>query len=815
MWYRYGVLSDIRLALRVLRREPAHAWLAVVTIGLGVGATAALAAITYAILLKPLPWPDADRLVRVVETRDGRTPRVRWTLTNGSYLAWKDAPGTIESIGQWMIRPTTLDDGSEPLRLDLASVTPSVLPMLRAQPLLGRTFVEEDAPSGSAAAAKDLVILSHGLWLERFAADPRVVGRTVRLGDKPVEVIGVMPRAFVFPDRRVRAWAPLAIGAVQNQDGTLRLSIFPAMARLRPGATMAQAEAEGTARARSAPDPGMAAVALLGSKAPPDIRVVRANDALTADIRPALLTIVAAVGLLLLAGMANVANIQLARLLSRRREVGIRAALGASAARVLRQVVVESVTLNLAGGMAGVLVAVAIVAAAPALLPADFPRVSDVVLDPIVAVIAVGLSLFCGVMVGLVTAVQLRTPALTALLSSGGAVVESGGRRTMPARLRAAMMIVQVAISCVLLVGASLLLRSFAAMTTADRGYDASQLLTAQVMMPATSFSPQRRLATVGTLLERFATLPGVSTAAFASGLPLMAGSGGNLGFTLRSPDGHDHEVQAALRFVSPGYLDAMRIDLLEGRAFTAADGPDAQPVAMVNRAFARRYLDDRALGFTLPQNRGTIVGVVDDVKQRGVSEPPDVEILLPYLQGRHASDATFVLRTAGDPIALAPALRSIVHETERSLAIDTIVTMEDRVSASLARPRLAALLVGGFAGLSLLTAAAGLFGVLSYSVAQRTREIGLRTALGARPADIVRLVVGQAIGVTGVGLLAGLVAAAWASSLAASSLYGVSGTDAMTFAVVPLVLLIAAAVSALLPARRAARIDPLAALKQ
>jgi predicted permease len=814
-----GLAQEVRHAFRLLRRQPAYSLIAILTMALGIGATTSLVSVAYGVLLKPLPWAKADRLVRLYETRHGSTSRFGEMMTNAAYMAWQEHPSTIDGLGAWTIMPMTLGGAGETVRARVAAATPSLFPLLGVQPLLGSPFQEGDGGPGREAK----VLLSFGLWEERMAGSSDVLGRPIRLDGKDYRIAGVMPRGFSFPDRETRAWIPFHVPPVVVRNGGGSLSMFQAVARLRAGATPAQAAAEATARARTAPDPGLVAIAIFGSKGPIEVSAIPLLEAETAVVRPAILVFLAAVALLLFTATANVASVQLARAAARRREIAIRSALGAGGVRLVRQFLIESVIIGLCGGLAGLLLAVGVHRALPWLLPARFPRLDDVTIDWRVMIFAFAVSLVSGVVFGLLPALQARQVNVTHSLAEDGLAPVGGGSRSRAGRARACIMAGQIAIACVLLVGAALLTRSFVALVNADRGYDPMNVLTARLAVPDTNYTGVRRAALLTTLLDRVRAMPGVTHVAFTSALPL--GPGDMLGsFTMRSPrTGATVEAQSAIRFVSPDYFAALGLRVVHGRVFTDADTTTSAPVVVVNRAFARKYLTDRPVGERLPADFGNgvteaeVIGVVDDVHHRSVTDPPSPELYNSYLQqvqGLRFDQPTLVIRTTARPAELVPTLRALVRQQDSSLAFDAINTMEDLVSGSLAQPRLYAVLLATFAVFALTIAGVGLFGVLAYMVAQRSREIGVRTALGARPLDIVGLVVRQGLVIVLVGLAVGLAMAfAFVKSLS-TFLYGVTAYDTLSFTTVPIVLLLVAGLACLVPARRAASVDPVRVLR-
>ena len=821
-------MQDLRYGLRLLRRQPGFAAVAILTMALGIGATTMLFSVAYGVLLKPLPWADAAQLVRVTETREGRTGRVPGTLSNGTFLAWRDHPSTIEDVGGWLTQTATLTGAGDPVRLPIIPTTPSLFPMLRVRPLVGRLFTDGEGGRDQPG----VVILSYGLWQERFGGRAEIVGRLIQLDAKPYTIVGVMPREFAFPDREARAWTAWSVPPVVGNGGMLVGVIFRAIARVRAGATPAQAAAEATSRARSAPDMGVAARALFGAAGPIDVSAQPELQAITADVRPAILGLLAAVALLLITAIANVAGLQLARATTRRREMAVRAAIGAGQRHIVRQLVIENAIIGLCGGAAGLALAAALQRTFPSLLPAGFPRLDALTLDLRLLWFALGVSVLASVACGLLPAWHTRRVNLAEALSEDGVASISGAIRSPMARTRALIMTGQVAIACVLLMGAALLTRSFISLVRADRGYDPVNVLTARLPLPP-GYPAERRSQLLDALIERLRVAPGVTHAAYGSALPFVS-LGGFTAFTMRSPrnPGVEVNVQAAQRIVSPDYFAAMRLRIVAGRTLTDADTMTTSPAIVVNRTFARQYLGEQPLGSRIPQ-RGPraggirfadehadweVVGVVEDMRQ-DVGSPLQPEIFASARQittrsTNFSSEPIFVIRTAGDPTAYVSTLRSLVHDAAPALALDSVMTLEDRVMTSLATPRLYAVVLVWFGVFALVVAGVGLFGVLSFSVAQRTREIGVRSALGARAHDIVALVLGQAFWIVGIGMLAGLSASLAGVRLLSAFLYGISPHDALTFVAVPIVIVAVAAVACLVPARRAAKVDPLTALR-
>ncbi len=820
-------MNDLRYSFRLLRRNPGYAAVAILTMALGIGAPTTLFSVAYGVLLKPLPWADPDRIMRVVETRDSHQARLPGTMTNGTYFSWRDQAATIDAIGGYGVDTNSMtasrDGGDEPIRLRVTAMTPSAFDVLRARPLRGRLFTDAEVPVAgmSGVDTPRPAVISHALWRDWFAGRDDALGRVIRLDDVPHTIVGVMAASFTFPDTETRAWTPMSIPPVLQPRNARSMMIFGGLVRLKPGVSPRQAAAEGTTRARHAPDPGFAALAMFGSGAPAEIAVTPLAQAMTAEVRPALLLLLAAAILLLATAVANVGGLQFARATTRRREIAVRTAIGASRRQLLRLLLAESAVVTAAGAAAGVVVAFALARLLPSILPADFPRATDISVSPPVLAVAVLLSIVASVGASLMPATVTRRVDVTATLADESAA-SAAGVRSRSGRLRALVMAAQVAVACLLLIGAALLGRSFVALMYADRGYDPSNLLTARLDLPQRTDGPTHaRIA--DAVIERMRAIPGVTLAAAGNALPFMS-LGTALGTELPSPSNPAIKLQvhANIRTVSPGYISALRLPLLQGRLLNDSDGATSA-AAVVSRSFAQQYLGDDPIGKHIPMavaNGGRqdweVVGVVGDMRQASATDPQTPDVFVSYRQsnGWIRGSIYFVVRTTGDPSAQIAALRTAVREQDPTLALDSIMTMEDRVATSLAKPRLYAMLLIGFAVAALAIAGVGLFGVLSYAVAQRAREIGVRTALGAQFADIVMLVLRQAVAVTAVGIVAGMWAAFALTRYVSSFLYGIGRADLVSYASVGAAISAVAAIACVVPARRAARIDPLIALR-
>ena len=810
-----SVRQDVFYAARLAWRQPRFALLVVLTMALGIGSTTTLFSVTYGVLMKPLPWAEADRIIEIKETRGGNAPRFG-SVSNAAYLAWQDDAATLEAIAAWSARTQTVTVNGEPERIRVISGTPSLFRVLGVQPLAGAVFTAENDTA-------PVALVAESFWRQRFAADPNVVGRALKIEGEAFTVIGVIADAQGFPDRTTRVWVPFRVPQPRNN----LLSMFECVARLAPGTTAAQAAAEGTGRGRFAADTGMTTLAIFGGSGPVQVSARPLRDALTADTRRPLLVLLTAVVMLLAIATTNIAGLQFARGMSRQREFAIRAALGASGARVTRQLIVENLLLGGIGGAAGLGFAIWLHQSAATILPADFPRVRELAVDWPVIGFAIAVTVVASMACGLLPARRAGRINLVSGLAEDGVSPVGASWRSAAARTRLVIIGVQVAAACVLLVGAALLGRSFMALLHADRGYDAAEVLTSAVPM-GPSYSPQRRIEILEAVAGRIGAIPGVRGVAFTSEAPLTPG-GSTSSLTLPGHDGAAVRIQASPRLVSPAYFSTLGLRILSGRTLEESDTAASRRVVVVNETFAKRYEDlspgTPALGAPVPMaiwgpqtGDAEIVGIVEDVRYVGASVTSLPEIYFSYRQvpfGMRSPVGTLLVRSDGDPGLVATTLRGALRETDPALVATPVATLEDRLlMTSLARPRLYAVLLGAFAVVAVLVTGVGLFGVLSFVVTQRTRELGVRAALGARRTQLVVLVLRQGLGVTLAGVVAGLLGAAWLARFLATLLYGVTTHDPLTYVAVPIVLIVVAALACLAPSLRAARLDPLRALR-
>jgi putative ABC transport system permease protein len=803
-------LQDLRHGARLLRRAPGFAAVAILTLALGVGANTSILSVVYGILIRPLPYADAGRLVVLLHQKGN-------PVSPANFLDWQARARSFERMGAAEYWTPNLLGGDAPTKLWALRMTPEVLPMLGVAPMLGRFFL----PSEGAAGADHVAVIGHGLWKRRFGGDPSVVGKTISLDGEPYTIVGVMPPGFRFAPfwaTQAELWAPLDLRPRAARRDASSLRVF---ARLRPGTTL------GAARQEIAAITGALEREFPGTNR--EVHVIPLQEKVVGDVRPILLVLVGAVALVLLLACANVANMLLARASARRREMALRAAIGASRARTLRQLLTESLVLAAAGGAAGVGVGAWALRVLIALAPPELPRLADVRLDPAILLATLSASLLTGVLFGLAPALQGSAARLQDALKEGGSA--GTGRET--GWLRRVLVGAEVAIALVLLVGAGLMVRSLLALQAIDPGFDPRGVVAMEVSVAGTRQAEAgRRLVLYPQILERLRALPGVRAAGAINHLPI---AGDIWGFPYRvegRPVPRPGESPVAIyRAVLPGYFSTMRLPILRGRDVAATDGPSAPGVVVVNAFLAKHtWPGEDPIGKRIdldgsPENPAwvTVIGVVKNAVREEWSEEPEDEVYLSALQrpalmsSPHTQEAylTFVVRTDSDAASLAPSLRAAVAGIDPTLPVSEVQTMERVVSEATARPRFQALLLTIFGGVAAILAAVGIYGVMSYVVSRRTREIGVRIALGAGSRAVLGLVVGEAMAVATAGAAVGAAGAFLLTRLMRSVLYGVGPGDPPTYAAVAVLLLGIALAASWLPARRAARIDPVIALRQ
>ena len=815
-----GLTRDIKQTFRLMAGSRGFAGAALVTIALSVGGTAAVFSVVYGVLLRPLPYPEPERLVRMWEVHLGGQPlNPRPQLSGPTYRAWSQSSASLQDIGAFRSSDYTVTSGDVPERLRGARVTPSLFRVLRVSATLGRFFSDADADEG----AQPVVVLAHSFWRERFGGAPSVIGNRLTLDGVEQQIIGVAPPGFAFPEkdvdrREVALYTPFA---VRPRPGAKVIDFSETIARLKPGATIWQAEAEGTSYARSVDRP--LADLVFGKGNPVEVRVRSVVDQMTMRVRPALAVLATGVTLVLLIACANLANLFLSRGSDRGRELAVRSALGADQTRLMRQLFTESLVIALLGGVLGILVGWALTAAVPALAPTDFPRLDEIHADPRFLIIAALAAVFVGTVSGIIPAFRGSRVDLAASMQMGGArSVGTSGRR-----LRRFLLAIEAALAVVLLIGASLLARSFVELLGVDAGYDPAKVLTADVRLPAAAGTDARRSQLTVAMVERLRTLPGVR----AAGAGDMAPFGGMLsgfGFILPGLTGADGKplMATALRaIVTPGYAEALGMRLKEGRLFRAEDMTSAIRPILVNAAFAKTYFTDgrSATGRRFPGmfpawlGKDTvidIVGVVEDMLPAALDARTQPQIFIAVGAGVHIGHMSLVVKTTDDPRATAPLLKDVVQQIEPGATVERMGPLEAKISASVGEPRFATFVLVAFAALALVLAMTGLYGVLSFNISQRRREMALRAALGATRNDIVSMVLREGLSTTAVGLTVGVALAIIASRAMASVLFGVAPVDIVSFIAGPSLLLAVACVACLIPALHAARIDPAEALK-
>ena len=794
-----NVARDVRLALRGFKRSPGFAIVAALTLALGIGANTAIFSVVDAVLLRPLPYHEPQELVRV------------WGSTQGEALRITELSRSFQSVGVHLQQSLSLSGDGDPLRIEAASATAGLFTTLGVPAAFGRTFL----PAENEEGAPRTVILSDALWRARFSADTTIVGRMVSVNGVTHTVIGVMPPEFRFPSRHTQAWIPLVF-ARSNSGQMWGWGGHRITARLAPGtsALMAQNEirqlVQRIRRDNPVWDPGDD----YGKTA----EVVSLHDNAVGGVRATLVLLFAVVAAVLLIACANVANLLLIRATVRERELAIRSALGGGKGRLVRQLLTESLVLSVVGAIAGIILAWFGLRVLVAMLPPDMPRTSEIAIDGRVLAFTGGLALVTGIAFGLLPAMRISGSALLSSLTDSGRSATRGLRRH---RMSNGLVIAEVALAVVLVASAALLVRSFVELTRTDPGFTPQGIVVARISAPENGYvDPARRRALFDRVLERAAAFPGTEAVAAVNPLPLRDPLNG---IAIRV-EGQFEDMRRSLpsadhyQIITPDYLKTMGIGLAAGRGFTSADRPGAPDVVLVSESVASRFWPDgdaigKRIGYPWPSPWLTIVGVVKDVKTDSLSSARTLAVYRPFAQVPIPA-MTLVTRTSADAGVIASLLRATVTEIDPTVPVSDVATMEQVVAASMARPRFAMALLSAFAAVALLLGAVGIYGVIAYAVSQRTREIGVRMALGATPRDAMWMVLRRGAALTAAGLLAGLIAALGATRLLSGLLYGVSPADPTTFASVAAIAAVIATVACYIPARRATRVDPGIALR-
>jgi len=798
-----NLLGDCRYAVRSLARQPTFACVAILTLVLGIGTNTAIFSVIKAVLLNQLPYPDASHLVVVREQNPDGSMDLVAPLT---YLDWKQQSAAVPSMAAFrQLRYAFAGDG-EPLDVPSVRVTANMFSVLHASPMLGRTFSAGEGEPG----ADRVAVLSRAFWQRHFGGSAAAIGGTIQLDAQPYTVIGVMPAEFDFPPSgNVDIWTPLSFDPNDAHGRSRKGRSLNVVGRLADGVEEQQAQREMTIIA------GRLASTYPDSNTGWGARVISAQEQLVSTVRPALLLISAAVGFLLLIVCANVANLILARLSSRRGEIAVRAALGAGRWQLVRQVLAESFTLSAVGGALGLLVAWAGIRLVHALPEGSLPRMEEVRLDSGVLLFAFATSVGVALIFGVIPAVQVSRAGLRDTMNAfSGTTRHSGGR------LLSTLVVIEVALALMLLVGAGLMTRSFAQLMRVSPGFEPGNLLAVQIYLPQSKYKTGiDRTRFYMDTIHRVGAIPGVYSAAGVSTLPMYpVGIDYALPFTI---DGHaapanGEEPRADIRTATPGYFETMKIALLGGRFIDGRDRAGAPGTVVINETMARRYFaGENPMGKVVrnPHGKGEVVGIVGDVKHYGLDSEPRAELFMPAWQ-QPLNGMALIVRTASDPKGFVASIRREVLAVDAEQPIFDVSAMVDVVSRSVFLPRVSMLLLIAFAVSALLLAVVGIYGVVSYTVTQRTRELGVRMALGADAASTLKLVLGRSMLLVGGGTVCGLVASMAVTRAMSGLLYGVSPLDPMVFTGVSLMLAAAGFVASLIPARRATRVDPIVALR-
>jgi putative ABC transport system permease protein len=796
---------DVRYALRGLRLNPGFATTAVLSLTLGIGASVAIYTVADNLLLRPLPYPDAKQLVMLYE-KNPHHGFARNVISPANYFDWKAQSSSFSAIGGFFDFHVILGDGKRTEEKDAQAVSGEVLPALQVKPIRGRLFtMQEDKDDAHVA------VISYRLWQEWFGGDDSVIGRQIQVNARPFTVIGVLPPDFYFNTRTSDVWLTLGLNPADNLRKTQGRWMW-AMARLKPGVSLSQARTEMTGIAQRLE------IAYPEFNKGWGVDVVPLRDSFVGPAKTSLMILLGAVTLLLCVACANVANLLLARYSTRRREMAVRGALGAARSRLVRQLLTESMMLGLAGGIAGVVLAYFAVAGLVALAPRDLTRSVQITFDMRIVLFAFLLSVLTSIIFGLAPSLVASHGDLNRGLHEESRTSTGSGNR-----MRRWLVALEIACSVALMAGAGLLFRSVVGLQNVDPGLDAHNVLTFRVSLPNQRYKQdQNKIDFFKQAAEQLRQLPGVRSASATSYLPFNGlAAGTDFKIAGRPPAKPGEALGAVIRTVLPDYFRTMGIPLIRGRDFTAADDVESTPHRfIVNEAFVRKHMPtEEPLGkqISVWMNKenpfGEIVGVVGDVKERTLDKEPEPTI---YYIHSHLSygEMVFVLRAEKDAMALAEPARKIIQGIDSELPVSQIRTMETVVRQTFASQQFSAVLLGGFSLASLLLAAIGVYGVLAYSVTQRTREIGVRIALGAEPLTITRMVVASGARMVVIGAAAGLAAALALSGLMRSLLFGIGPRDPLTFVAAPLIFVVVALVAAYIPARRAARVSPMEALR-
>jgi len=807
------LLKDISYGIRSLLKHPGFTAIAVITLALGIGANTAMFSVINAVLLRPLPYRDPARLVTIWEESPERG-MYQMPVSLANLRDWVNQSQTFEQISAYTFTNLNLTGTGEPARLGTVRTSANLFPLVGATPVIGRPFLPEEDKEG----ANHVVILGHALWQTRFGSDPGIVGKSLTLNNQIYTVVGVMSSKSQFPvgfgymgkvlNDPIDLYVPLAASGRETERGNYS---FFAIGRLKPGATIDQARAEMTTIERRLEQQYPGGNTGIG------ISLVPTQEQTVKEIRPALLVLLGAVGFLLLIACANIANLLLARAASRKKEMAIRTALGASRLRVLRLLLTESLLLSLVGGGLGLLLAVWGTDALIALAPDNIPRLNEIGVDARVFAFTLAVSIVTGIVFGLIPGMHAAKPDLNEALKEGsrGSMGSAAGKRT-----RSVLVAVEVALSLVLLVGAGLMIKSFIRLQQTNLGFNPENVLAVSLTLPQSRYPEDRQQASFfQDALARLQSVTGVQSAGATTALPLtLSVNGSDFRIEGRPEPEAGKEIIINTSSVSPGYFQTLGVSLMKGRDFSDRDNKGAPQAAIINNDLARIYFANedpigKRMKFTDTEPWISIVGVTQDVKQLGQDIGVKPEIYFPYLQVP-ASSMSVVVRTANEPLSLTGAVKTQIQIIDKDLPIDDAKTMQQLLANSRSGRRFNLILLTGFALVALVLAMVGIYGVMSYTVAQRTHEIGIRVAVGAQSRDVFRMVIGQGMILAMIGVAFGLAGAFALTRLMTSMLFGVEPTDPATFISIAVLLTGVALVACYIPSRRATKVDPLVALR-
>jgi putative ABC transport system permease protein len=797
------MIQDLQHAMRALLKHPGYFATALLTLALGIGFSTATFSVIYAVLLRPLPYKDPDRLVVFAETHPPRFPR--FAVSPGHYLFWRDHATAFEGISAWAVQSVNLQTATDdPQRIRADRVSANLFSILGVQPIAGRDFEPADEQADRAMVA----LLSYGAWRRRFGGDPTVIGRTVRMDRNPVTIVGIMPEHVRIPARETEMWVPLVLTPQERR--AFGSHFMQAVARLRPGITREAATADMQAVSQRLWEFNKGSAGW-------NVMILGMHGEAVEDVRLSLLVLFGAVGLVLLIACANVANLMLARGAARQRELAIRASIGATRIRLLRQLLVEQLALAAGSTAAGVLLAAWLLRVVIAMVPDALPAHANVTLDRTVLGFALLLAVLTPLFFGLLPAVHASRADLRTLTAPGG----RQGAAAPARRTRTALVVAEIALAMTLLVGAGLLIRSFDNLVGESPGFNPERAILAGVSLPEEKYpqgEPRERF--FAEFLDRVHGLPDVEAAGLSMPMPLVDAFNSGLEFEGR-PTAPDDRPLTMFYAVSPGFFEAMQIPLLAGRYFTAEDRRGGTRVAVISKALAEQHFAGvDPLGKRIRVSQGNsdwreVVGVVGNVKQLGLEDKPQNQVYEPYLQHPYFSGFSLVVRTkSSQPTGVVPELRAILRSMDRELPLARVRTLEELVEAAARQRRFSAVLIGVFGAAALLLAAVGVYGVIAYTVGLRRQEFAIRIAHGARASDILRLVLRGAAAMSLAGTAIGLGVAWLLRGALQSLLFNVSATDVSTYLLVAGVLTATALTASAVPAWRATRVDPVEALR-